>query len=98
MERENRTYDVIVIGAGPAGSAAAATLAERGRRVALIEKDKFPRDKVCGAFLAPEALALLDRLGVRSEVEGLPAERITHGSVCLPGGSNVSFRLPSAAV
>jgi len=86
-------YDAIVIGAGPAGSAAAATLAQRGRQVALIEKDMFPRHKVCGAFLSADALPLLDRLGVRPEIDRFATETISRGAVHLPGGLTVSFRL-----
>lgn len=47
----NKKYDVIIIGAGPAGSAAAYTLAEQGLSVCLLDKKKFPRDKLCGGLL-----------------------------------------------
>lgn len=56
--------DVLVIGAGPAGSAAAATLAAGGARVVLADRAHFPRDKVCGDGLLPDALAALGRLGI----------------------------------
>ena len=55
-------YDLIVAGAGPAGSACAITAARAGARVLLLEKDSFPRQKVCGEFVSPESLALLDGL------------------------------------
>jgi geranylgeranyl reductase family protein len=55
--------DVVVVGAGPAGSATAISLAERGRRVLLLDKATFPRDKVCGDFLSPRSLAVLTELG-----------------------------------
>jgi len=60
--------DVLVIGGGPAGSSVAALLAERGRRVILIEKDKHPRFHI-GESLLPHNLPLLDRLGVRAQIE-----------------------------
>jgi flavin-dependent dehydrogenase len=60
--------DVLVIGGGPAGSSVAALLAERGRRVVLIEKDKHPRFHI-GESLLPHNLPLLDRLGVRGQIE-----------------------------
>lgn len=54
--------DIAVVGAGPAGSAAAITLARLGRRVVLIDKASFPRDKCCGDGLTTAALRLLERL------------------------------------
>jgi flavin-dependent dehydrogenase len=57
-------HDVAIIGGGPAGAALAAELAAAGRDVALIEREAEPRDKVCGEFLSPEAVAMLDRLGI----------------------------------
>ena len=51
--------DAIVIGAGPAGSAAAIALCKSGHSVLLLEKDVFPRRKVCGAYLASGALPTL---------------------------------------
>jgi flavin-dependent dehydrogenase len=60
--------DVLVIGGGPAGSTVAALLAERGRRVVLLEKDRHPRFHI-GESLLPQNLPLLDRLGVRAQIE-----------------------------
>jgi menaquinone-9 beta-reductase len=60
--------DAIVVGAGPAGSACAWTLARAGRRVVLIDQHSFPRDKVCGDGLIPDAIAALKRIGAHDEV------------------------------
>ncbi|HNT37964.1 MAG TPA: geranylgeranyl reductase family protein [Rubrivivax sp.] len=60
--------DVAVIGAGPAGSAAAWQLARRGLDVVLVDQHVFPRDKVCGDGLIPDAHAALARMGVLEEV------------------------------
>ena len=61
--------DVIVVGAGPAGSTAAKWLADRGLDVALLEKSSFPRDKVCGDGLTPRCTKQLIRLGVDVSTE-----------------------------
>ena len=63
--------DVIVVGAGPAGSATATHLARRGLRVSLLEKSRFPREKVCGDGLTPRGTRQLIRLGIdTSEAAG----------------------------
>ncbi len=56
-------FDVLVVGAGPAGSAAAITAATRGLDVLLVDKATFPRDKTCGDGLTTGALRLLEQLG-----------------------------------
>lgn len=61
--------DVAIVGGGPAGSALAILLGRRGVRVLLLDRSRFPRDKICGEFMSPQALATLDRLGVLREVE-----------------------------
>ena len=52
-------YDLIVVGGGPAGTAAAIVAGRKGRRVLLLERGRFPRHKVCGEFVSAESLALL---------------------------------------
>src|SRR6266852_2157683 len=58
------SFDVAIVGAGPGGSTLAALLAPRGYSVALIDRDAFPRDKLCGEFLSYDALPILDRFGI----------------------------------
>jgi menaquinone-9 beta-reductase len=82
-------YDIVVVGAGPAGSAAAISLAERGRRVVLVDKATFPRDKVCGDFLSPRSLAVLDALGCLDAVQAVHPHRIRRSTVYL-GGQPIS--------
>jgi flavin-dependent dehydrogenase len=53
-------YDLIVVGAGPAGAAAARTAAQRGLKTLLVEKEKIPRNKLCGGGVTPKVLSLLD--------------------------------------
>ena len=71
--------DVVVVGAGPAGSTAALILARGGARVALVDKAVFPRDKACGDLLGPRALALLASLGLAPSGGRLVGEMVVVG-------------------
>lgn len=86
---EKAEYDLIVVGGGPAGSACAITAARAGAHVLLLEKDKFPRHKVCGEFVSPESLQLLEwLLGKRCFLESplIDRARVFSGrkSISLP--------------
>jgi flavin-dependent dehydrogenase len=70
-------FDVAIIGAGPAGSTLASLLARAGIRVAIVDRDTFPRDKLCGEFLSYDALPVLDAIGVVEEIDAAGATRIT---------------------
>jgi len=87
-------YDVVVVGAGPAGSAAAITLAERGWRVILVDKATFPRDKVCGDFVSPRSLAVLTALGCRDELRRVQPSEIRRSMVHLNGEMISSGPMP----
>jgi flavin-dependent dehydrogenase len=63
-----KAFDVIIAGAGPAGSSAAIHLAMTGARVLLIEEKKFPRAKLCGEFISPECFTYFKRLGVMDQM------------------------------
>lgn len=69
-------YDAVIIGGGPSGASAAIALASQGRAVAIVEKSAFPRSKVCGEFISPVNLALLDRLGVGDRVRDLAGPEV----------------------
>lgn len=86
--------DVVVVGAGPAGAVAAVVLARAGVRVTLVDRARFPRDKLCGDTLNPGALALLRRLGLAdvAEAHGL---RIDGMLVTGEGGALVQGRYPA---
>lgn len=68
-----KKWDLIVIGAGPAGSSCAALCAKAGMSVLLLESARFPRDKVCGDCLNPAVWPILDKLQISSRVQGLPS-------------------------
>ena len=86
--------DVLVIGGGPAGAAAAITLARAGRRVTLVEREAGPREKVCGEFLGPDAAALMEGLGL--PLPGLGAVPIRRGRLAA-GARDAGWALPFAA-
>lgn len=85
--------DVVVVGGGPAGSAAAITLARAKRSVILIDKASFPRDKCCGDGLTTGALRHLEDLGV--DPASIPSFRTVHGIVFRgPRSREVTFPFP----
>lgn len=88
---EHGSAEVVVIGAGPAGSAAAAWAARHGRDVLVIDSAEFPRDKACGDGLTPRAIAELELLGLRSWLDG----RVRHHGLRMSGfGADVEVRWP----
>lgn len=96
MEVDVAHVDVAIVGAGPAGATLAALLAGRGVRVALIDRDRFPRDKVCGEFLSYDALPVLAPLGVLDELDRAGAPRIDRCRI-IGSRRTYEFALPHAA-
>jgi geranylgeranyl reductase family protein len=86
--------DAIVVGAGPGGSAAAYYLASAGYDVILIDKCKFPRDKVCGDFVSPISQIELEKLGLTSTPEFMSSNPIRRASVYLNGKKLISRSVP----
>jgi len=80
--------DVLVVGAGPSGSAAATELARAGWQVLLVDQHSFPRDKICGDGLIPDAHRAMQRLGVLAQVMAL-AQPISHVRCVGPSGGSV---------
>ncbi len=86
--------DVLVVGAGPSGSSAAAWAARAGHEVLLVDACEFPRDKACGDGLTPRAMVELRRLGMGDWLDG----RIHHHGLRLTGfGSAVEVRWPGTS-
>ena len=82
-------YDVIVCGAGPAGSVAATVLARGGARVLLLDRARFPRDKLCGDTINPGTIAILRRLGL---AEGFEASALPVDGMIVTGERGVRVR------
>ncbi|MDX6768800.1 MAG: FAD-dependent monooxygenase [Elusimicrobiota bacterium] len=89
---------VAIVGGGPAGSALAALLARAGRRPVLLERDRFPRQKLCGEFLSMEAQTLLARIGCLDAVRALCPAAITGARFFSPSGRSVEIDLGAEAL
>ena len=86
------SYDVIVVGGGPAGTACALACRAAGLRTLVVERAVFPRDKVCGDCLNPDCWPVLARLGLEDAVRALPHAALR--TVEFRGLSGAPIRLP----
>ncbi len=89
-------YEAIVIGAGPAGSTAAILLADAGWSVALVEKQRFPRRKVCGECVAASNLPLFDALGIGDAFAAMAGPELRRTAL-MSGAHTVCADLPAGA-
>ncbi|MEO1237124.1 MAG: FAD-dependent monooxygenase [Planctomycetota bacterium] len=87
------SWDAVVAGAGPAGALAARGLSQRGRRVLLVDRQRFPRPKVCGCCLNRYALSSLDAAGLGGLAERLGARPLGRLTM-IAGGRSASIELP----
>ncbi|TXT41465.1 MAG: FAD dependent oxidoreductase [Comamonadaceae bacterium] len=88
-------FDAVIVGAGPAGSSAAIWLAQAGWRVALVEKQTFPRRKVCGECLSASNLPLLETLGMGAAFAALAGPELRQVAL-MRGNHTVVAELPTA--
>jgi geranylgeranyl reductase family protein len=86
--------DVVVVGAGPAGVASALFLHRLGHQVLLLDRARFPRDKVCGESVSPEAWRLLEGLGIAERVRALAPQPLLGMTLTSPDGTRFSGRYP----
>ena len=87
-------FDVAIVGGGPGGSACAAFCRQAGLRTLLLEREKFPREKVCGDCLNPSCWPVLDRLNLSERVRALPHVRLQSVEFIALGGQKVMVELP----
>jgi geranylgeranyl reductase family protein len=91
--------DVVVVGAGPGGCAAAITAVERGLRVVCLDKARFPRDKTCGDGLTANALRLLERLGLTlTDLDAAEPAFVRETVIVSPSGRHAVLPMPDEGV
>jgi geranylgeranyl reductase family protein len=86
-------YDVIIVGAGPAGVSTALYAKRRGVSVLLVDKRRFPRDKICGDGISTKSMGYLRDLGILDEVRAQSHEQISAAILGAPSGAQVHFAL-----
>jgi flavin-dependent dehydrogenase len=101
--REPNSFEVIIAGAGPAGSSAAIRLASSGVKVLLVEQKKFPRAKLCGEFISPECTRHFHELGIDADIASSLPATITETVFYSSNGRNIKvpsdwFGEPVAAI
>lgn len=90
--------EVIVVGAGIAGSSCALQLARQGFQTLILDREQFPRHKTCGEFLSPEAREMLDYLDVHIHAHAPAPSHMSHARIILPYGGEIEAPLPGKAI
>jgi geranylgeranyl reductase family protein len=88
-------FDVAIVGGGPAGASCAAFCAAAGLRTVVLEREKFPREKVCGDCLNPSCWPILRRLELAERVRALPHGKLERVEFIGIGGRRLSVALPA---
>ncbi len=86
-------HDAIIVGAGPAGSAAAIRLAQNGRKVLIIDWQQFPRDKVCGDGIGPGTIRALNRLSLAEKIKAENFNSINKIRLVSPGDISLTYQI-----
>lgn len=90
-----QTFDVAIVGGGPAGSSCAAFCALAGLQTLVLERERFPREKVCGDCLNPSCWPVLEQLDLTQRVLDLPHSKLTSVEFIAIGGHKVIVDLPT---
>ena len=90
-------FDVAIVGGGPAGSSCAAFCAMAGLQSLVLDREKFPREKVCGDCLNPSCWLVLERLALAEKVRDLPHSKLSSVAFIAIDGREVVVDLPSGA-
>src|SRR5881227_330071 len=94
-EAEMEIFDVAIVGGGPAGSSCAAFCALSGLHTLVLERERFPREKVCGDCLNPSCWPVLDRLALAPRVLDLAHSTLTSVEFIAIDGHKVIVHLPT---
>lgn len=89
---ENLIYDIIIVGAGPAGSGAALYAHRHGLKILVLEKEKFPRDKICGDAISGKSMMILKDLNLLEEACKLPCAVVDSVTFSSPDHLDVNIR------
>ena len=89
----SNSYDLIIVGAGPAGCSAALYAARHGLKTLLLEKERFPRDKICGDALSGKSITILRELALLDKVAALPGVTINTITFSSPDHTSFSINL-----
>lgn len=89
MSKKTKKTKILIAGAGPAGTSLAIRLATQGFRAVLVEREKFPRQKLCGEFISPECLKHFQALGVLDQMTGSGSEWISETVFYAMNGKSV---------
>ena len=91
-----KAYDAIIVGAGPSGCSTALFLAKQGRKVLILDKAVFPREKVCGDAFSGKSLGIARELGLLPEIEKRRHAIIRGVAIIAPNGKQVDIPFPNA--
>src|SRR6478672_6823745 len=90
-------FDVAIVGGGPAGASCGAFCAAAGLRTLILEREKFPREKVCGDCINPACWPVMERLGVAEQIRNLPHGALNAVEFIAIDGQKLRVDLPGGA-